>query len=354
MKTFVKVFCSIIALLVVFSTVGPNFVDASFGCEEKTFSTSNGIQKSGVISLDPREGGCTDPPGTGGELDPGTGTGTGGEPYEDIYIPPGTSDAADTMKLISDNGTSMVYQVEEDGAVYEYHEKIIETTSGVNVETDKYLVIGATEAAAALAMNKELVDSQDSLIKYNSLNNTITVIDTATSEVQGEVVLGKETLLQEANKDVYYNFEAEPTTSTYTGDEPLATRSIKKGGSKIAAMWYEIPNYKRQATAIKYPNYKYVDKYNWRFVDYRNKADNIRAAEWSLVTGGLSAILTEVAKMAKAGKWITIARVKVILKQAGRAIPGFGTLIGIVSWGISVYHANKAYKAIIGVPYSSY
>ncbi|WP_113930603.1 hypothetical protein [Bacillus sp. P14.5] len=93
MKNIVKILCSVMLLFVAFVTVEPKYAEASFGCEDTQYSLSD-TGKKGTITLDPREGGCTDPPGTGGDVDPGTGEdpdpGTGEDPgtpvEEEIFL----------------------------------------------------------------------------------------------------------------------------------------------------------------------------------------------------------------------------------------------------------------------------
>ncbi|WP_136035678.1 hypothetical protein [Bacillus salacetis] len=90
MKNIVRIICSVMLLFVTFTAVEQNYADASFGCDDADYSLA-GTTKKGTITIDPREGGCTDPPGTGGDLDPGTGTGddTGEDPGTGEDLPVG-------------------------------------------------------------------------------------------------------------------------------------------------------------------------------------------------------------------------------------------------------------------------
>ncbi|MFZ3591895.1 hypothetical protein ACOI1C_22485 [Bacillus sp. DJP31] len=104
MKKFnlIKTLCMITSLFVVFAMVGTSYVGAiGFGCEDQQSSVSTFSTEP--IELDPREGGCTEPPGTGGELDPGT------EPD------PGTTDPVDEID-----------EYYGDFATYEEYEKDVE------------------------------------------------------------------------------------------------------------------------------------------------------------------------------------------------------------------------------------
>lgn len=226
------------------------------------------------------------------------------------------------FKLIKDTENESIYQIEEDGNLFEYNETVKGNKNIKTITTKKY-IIQNNGKKKLIENNKTKVD----LSKDNTL--LITNLDT--------------------NEEVEINFnQLESTESNQLEDQTIVSAAAVKyqeGGSYIADIRYRIfTNGTAEASIGK--NYKNTSYTNYKFRDFKAAADNIVSEEKNIITGGLAGIADAIAAAVRGGQMISMTLIKTIFKQAGKAIPVFGTLLIIYNYGKAVYNAVQAYKKI--------
>lgn len=235
------------------------------------------------------------------------------------------------IEIITEENDTLIYRMtEEGGFLYEYHE----ITEKLNDGTDRISIIKYQ------INNNEKIKVDTNVIDYYETNEEIII--------QGD---GYNEPLKFNIKEVVKVDPPEYSTSpvmpsiTPRKDSSITIQSMKTGGSKIAALWWEEYS-SGTAYAINYPRSKKTKTTQWQYRDFRAAANEIRSAEWALISGGWLGVADAVYVAIKKGEMLSLTLVKKIISKLGKTIPVAGTLWAIYDYVSKCIKAGKAWNKI--------
>ncbi|MFB7641946.1 hypothetical protein [Peribacillus butanolivorans] len=240
------------------------------------------------------------------------------------------------INIIKESENEIIYQIEEDGQVYEYVEKSTNKDDKDVIVTTVYIIKNG---------EKEFYNEYETNLTYDENSEglvTIEQIDEQSPEDTESVTVN---LNDKKTEEDYY------TEENYYKESPISPTIAlgylkSKGGSYVADMRYEIySNGTAYAIGGGYKSKKTTST-NWKFRDFKAASDNIRSIEKNLITGGWLGVADAIAAAARKGQLISITLVKKLIKKAGKSIPLLGTVWTLYDYGNAVHKAKKKYNAI--------
>lgn len=236
-------------------------------------------------------------------------------------------DGAD-IKIILNTDNLIIYQKEENGIQYEYHEKSVVLGKTTEVTISKYQIRKNQKIKVDEIKQSIIEESED----------TFTVSD---NQSRKKVVIN----INEESKTVKNNIVTNQTTNLVADSYSYAA----SGGSYIADVRYTTYS-NGKATAImagQSPYSKNTTTSNGNFKVFKVYADDLRKQELELtVIGGAIAIADAVIDAVRSGKILSMTLIKTIAKKVGKSIPVIGTLYGIYNYVDTWIDARGAYRKI--------
>lgn len=219
------------------------------------------------------------------------------------------------IDVLVDTDELSVYQINEDGKLYEYRETVTTVNGKEEITVQKYEVRGSENV---------LVEEYSTLVTENKLTQTITV-ETET----GETV----------------NISAKPSFQDNSDVMPMPMATYY--GSYIADVRYRFTS-STQGQAImagQSPYYKNASRKDGDFIRFQGHADNLRTIEKNLVTFGVAGFADDIVKALRAGKLLSYSLIKKIVKGAVKVGP-FGAALNLYYYGAEWLKARDDYRKI--------
>ncbi|WLR44492.1 hypothetical protein LC087_19180 (plasmid) [Bacillus carboniphilus] len=228
---------------------------------------------------------------------------------------------AEGFTLIKDTESEIIYQIEEDGEIYEYVETVEINGNEEIVSVKKYLVNN---------------DKKESLVEENS------------SKIE-----------QTGEKLTVTDLESGESVTIDTSEKKLSTKGPQKGytdkgGSYVADCRYTIwkDNVRHYGTAIMNGGDSRYSKDTYRtnshFIRFQGHADNLRSKEKEIATLGFLTTVEDLAKALMSGKVLSWKLVKILLKGASKGSP-VGIAWNIYSYGKEWNSARYDFRKITHV-----
>lgn len=219
------------------------------------------------------------------------------------------------INVLVDTDELSVYQINEDGKLFEYRETVTFVNGKQDITVQKYEVNGS---------DKVLVEEYSTLVTENKLTGTITV-ETETGET--------------VDISTKQSFGDNPTVMPM----PMATYY----GSYISDVRYRFTS-STQGQAImagQSPYYKYASRKDGDFIRFQGHADNLRTIEKNLATFGVAGFADDIVKALRAGKVLSYTLIKNIVKGAVKVGP-FGAALNLWYYGAEWLKARDDYRKI--------
>lgn len=216
------------------------------------------------------------------------------------------------INVLVDSETKNIFQMEEDGVMYEFRETVTTTNGQEEINIEKYEVNG---------VERTLVDEYSTLLFEDRDSNSIIVQDETGERVSISYDLG------------------EP--------DYLVAPDASYKGSYVSDVRYRYTS-STQAQAImagQSPYYKNVSRSNINFVRFQGHADNLRAYEKNLVTFGVLGFADDVIRAVRAGKVLSYSLIRKIVKYTVRWSP-LAAVWHLYTYGREWTYARTDYRRI--------
>ncbi|WP_431803402.1 hypothetical protein [Halobacillus andaensis] len=232
-------------------------------------------------------------------------------PYTALAQKGGTSQP--TQKLIKEADDEVIYQLAIDEKTYEFHERVKEVGNNKEkVKIKKYELVGD---------KKKLVDTEVQFIEDDG--EDIKVTDDSKKEIT--------------------SVPSNPEENS--GLVSAASYVTSSGGSYVADIrWKQYSD--GDAVAIIPTDHKFTRTTNYKYRDFRAAANNVRSAEYDIISLGITGLLDAVVAAVRGGDLLSWTVAKRIAGKFAKAIPGVGTIWTIITYSQKVNAAHREFNQI--------